>query len=107
MSEKELEKRGLSFFKLLVIFFWRKILFTRPHIFDFNVYFSKYVTSFVRFIFVRNETPYSSPGSLCVTRDITRVNYREHVRRSLGLKNCKKMETKIDETYHVASSCGP
>ena len=29
-----------------------------------------------------------NPGSLCVTRDITRVNYREHMRRSLGLKIC-------------------
>ena len=29
-----------------------------------------------------------SPGSLCVTRGITRVNYREHMRRSLGLKIC-------------------
>ena len=38
-------------------FFWSKILFTRPHIFNLNVYFSKYVTSFFRFIFVRNETP--------------------------------------------------
>ena len=29
-----------------------------------------------------------NPGSMCVTRDITRVNYREHMRRSLGLKIC-------------------
>ena len=29
-----------------------------------------------------------NPGSLSVTRDITRVNYREHMRRSLGLKIC-------------------
>ena len=29
-----------------------------------------------------------NPGSLCVTRDITRVNYREHMRQSLGLKIC-------------------
>ena len=27
-----------------------------------------------------------NPGSLCVTHDITRVNYREHMRWSLGLK---------------------
>ena len=47
------------------------------------------------------------PGSLCVTRDITQVNYREHMRRSLGLKICWKMEIKIDETYHVASFCCP
>ena len=46
-----------------------------------------------------------NPGSLCVTRDITQVNYREHMRRSLGLKICRKMEIKIDETYHVASFC--
>ena len=26
-------------------------------------------------------------GSLCVTRDITRVNYREHMRRSLSSEN--------------------
>ena len=44
-----------------------------------------------------------NPGSLCVTRDITQVNYREHMRRSLGLKICWKVEMKIDETYHVAS----
>ena len=30
--------------------------------------------------------PIGNPGSLCVTRDITQVNYREHMRRSLGLK---------------------
>ena len=48
-----------------------------------------------------------NPGSLCVTRDITRVNYREYMRRSLGLKVCEKIEIKIDETYHVARSCGP
>ena len=48
-----------------------------------------------------------NPGSLCVTRDITQVNYREHMRRSLGLKICRKMEIKIDETYHVASFCCP
>ena len=48
-----------------------------------------------------------NPGSLCVTRDITQVNYREHMRRSLGLKICWKMEIKIDETYHVASFCCP
>ena len=35
------------------------------------------------------------------------VNYREHMRRSLGLKICWKMETKIDETYHVESFCCP
>ena len=29
--------------------------------------------------------------------------YREHMRRSLGLKICWKMEIKVDETYHVAS----
>ena len=38
----------------------------------------------------------------CVTRDITQVNYREHMRRSSGLKIYWKMEIKIDETYHVA-----
>ena len=27
--------------------------------------------------------------------------YREHMRRSLDLEICKKMEIKIDETYHV------
>ena len=48
-----------------------------------------------------------NPGSLCVTRDITQVNHREHMRRSLGLKICFKMEIKIDETYHVASFCCP
>ena len=50
-----------------------------------------------------------NPGSLCVTRDITQVNYREHtcMRQSLGLKICWKMEVKIDETYHVASFCCP
>ena len=48
-----------------------------------------------------------NPGSLCVTRDITQVNYREHMRRSLGLKICWKMEIKIVETYHVASFCCP
>ena len=48
-----------------------------------------------------------NPGSLCVTRDITQVNYREHMRRSLGLKMCQEMEIKIDETYHVASCCCP
>ena len=42
-----------------------------------------------------------------MTRDITQVNYREHLRRSLGLKICWKMEIKIDETYHVASFCCP
>ena len=46
-----------------------------------------------------------NPGSLCVKSDITQVNYREHMRRSLGLKICWKME--IDETYHVASFCSP
>ena len=45
--------------------------------------------------------------SLCVTRDITRVNYREHMRQSLGLKICLKIEIKIDENYHVASFCSP
>ena len=44
-----------------------------------------------------------NPGSLCVTGGITQVNYREHMRQSLGLKICWKMEIKIDETYHVAS----
>ena len=48
-----------------------------------------------------------NPGSLRVTRDITQVNYREHMRRSLGLKICWKMEIKIGETYHVASFCCP
>ena len=48
-----------------------------------------------------------NPGSLCVTRDITQVNYREHMRRSLGLKLCWKMEIKIDETYHVEIFCCP
>ena len=48
-----------------------------------------------------------NPGSLCVTRDITQVNYREHMRRSLGLKICWKMEIKIVETYHVVSFCCP
>ena len=48
-----------------------------------------------------------NPGLMCVIRDITQVNYREHMRRSLGLKMCKKMEIKIDETYHVASCCCP
>ena len=33
-----------------------------------------------------------NPDSLCVTRDITQVNYREHMRQSLGLKICWKME---------------
>ena len=46
-----------------------------------------------------------NPGSLCVTRDITQLNYREHMRRSLGLKICWKMEIKIVGTYHVASFC--
>ena len=27
-----------------------------------------------------------NPGSLCVTRDITQGNYREHMRWNLGLK---------------------
>ena len=31
--------------------------------------------------------------------------YREHMRRSLGLEICKKMEIKIDETYNVVSCC--
>ena len=48
-----------------------------------------------------------NPGSLCVTRDITQVNYREHMRRSLGLKICWKMEIIIDKTYHVANFCCP
>ena len=48
-----------------------------------------------------------NPGLLCVTRDIAQVNYREHMRRSLGLKICWKMEIIIDETYHVASFCCP
>ena len=48
-----------------------------------------------------------NPGSLCVTRDITQVNYREHMKRSLGLKICWKMEIKIDETYHLESLCCP
>ena len=48
-----------------------------------------------------------NPGSLCVTRDITQVNYREHMRRSLRLKICWKMELKIVETYYVASFCCP
>ena len=48
-----------------------------------------------------------NPGSLCVTRDITQVNYREHMKRSLGLKICWKMEIKIVETYHGASFCCP
>ena len=48
-----------------------------------------------------------NPGSLCVTRDITQLNYREHMRRSLGLKICWKMEIKIDETYHVEIFCCP
>ena len=48
-----------------------------------------------------------NPGSLCVTRDITQVNYREHMRRSLRLKICWKMEIKIVETYYVASFCCP
>ena len=48
-----------------------------------------------------------NPGSLCVTRDITQVNYREHMRRSFGLKIFWKMEIKIDETYHVESFCCP
>ena len=43
-----------------------------------------------------------NPGSLCVTRDITQVNYTQHMRRSLGLKIGWKMEIKIDETYDVA-----
>ena len=51
--------------------------------------------------------PIGNPGSLCVTRDITQVNYREHMRRSLGLKICWKMEIKIVETYHVESFCCP
>ena len=29
------------------------------------------------------------------------------MRCSLGVKICQKMETKIDETYHVASCCCP
>lgn len=33
--------------------------------------------------------------------------YRDHMRRSLGLKICEKLEIKIDETYHVASCCCP
>ena len=40
-----------------------------------------------------------NPGSLCVGK------YREHMRRSLGLEICKKMEIKINETYHVVSCC--
>ena len=31
--------------------------------------------------------------------------YREHMRGSLGLEICNKMEIKIDETYHVVSCC--
>ena len=53
------------------------------------------------------EETIGNPGSLCVTRDITQINYREHMRRSLGLKICWKMEIKIDETYHLASFCCP
>ena len=48
-----------------------------------------------------------NPGSLCVTRDITQVNYREHMRRRLGLKICWEMDIKMGETYHVASFCCP
>ena len=48
-----------------------------------------------------------NPGSLCVTHDITQVNYREHMRRSLSLKICWKMEIKIVETCQVASFCCP
>ena len=44
-----------------------------------------------------------NPGSLCVTRDITQGKYREHMKRSLGLKICWKMAIKINEAYHVAA----
>ena len=54
-----------------------------------------------------NRLNIGNPGSLCVTRDITQVNYREHMRRSLRLKICWKMELKIVETYYVASFCCP
>ena len=40
------------------------------------------------------------PGSLFVTN---RSKNREHMRQSLGLEICYKMEVKIDETYQ---SCG-
>ena len=33
------------------------------------------------------------------------AKYTEHMRRSLGLKICSKMEIKIDKTYHVVSCC--
>ena len=49
---------------------------------------------------------------LTVTPQVTQAHsvchkgkYREHMRRSLGLEICKKMEIKIDETYHVVSCC--
>ena len=50
-----------------------------------------------------------NPGSLfvCAYGFHNMVKYREHMGRSLGLEICLKMETKIDETYHVASCCCP
>jgi len=33
--------------------------------------------------------------------------YSEHMRRSLGLEICWKMEIKIDKTYHVVRCCCP
>ena len=47
-----------------------------------------------------------NPGSLCVTRDITRVNYREHEAK-FGSENLLENGIEINEAYHVASSCGP
>ena len=46
------------------------------------------LTAFFRVLEIGVIAIIDNPGSLCVTRDITRVNYREHMRRSLGLKIC-------------------
>ena len=64
---------------------------------------------------------YSNPGgaleklnhrpprlTVCVTYGFHNMSkYRERMGRSLGVEICKKMEIKIDETYHVASCCFP
>ena len=43
-----------------------------------------------------------------MTRDITRVNYREHIHEAkFRSENLLENGNKIDKTYHVASSCGP
>ena len=54
---------------------------------SFNWYYTESLFSIVTkdlLVFVHDNITQSigNPGSLCVTRDITQVNYREHMRRS-------------------------